>query len=201
MAIDKISPGTLKQLLLDVELPDVLDATENQEEVQLRLELARQAFEARDVKPEWFGTYQDLLEAGWSHKLAMYIAWAATPRKSRLPDTIAGLANWIGLKGPRVIYTWRSKNPAIDETVTVLQAAPLFEHRADVLAALIESASDPNYKAAPDRRTFLTLTGDLVEETAIKIKRLAGDLSELSEQDLNELAIQLEQKRREKDDV
>lgn len=201
MAIKKHTHGMLKQLVLELDLPDTLEElNETPAEVALRLEAARTKFDEREQKPGWFGVYTELIEAGWDHKRAMYIAWASAPRKDRQPGTVAELADWIGLKSPRVIYTWRSKNPAIDETVAVLQAEPLFQHRADVFHALVSSATDPNYKSAPDRRTFFTLTGDLVEEKQLRIKRLASDLSDLTEEELAALEVELSESKGPDDD-
>lgn len=163
---------------------------ETLEEIQARLEGARLAFLALPEKPEWFGEYEELIEAGWGHRVSVYIAWASTPKKRRMPKTMGEVASLLGLNSPRQIYQWRKENPVIDETVTLMQAAPLFAHRADVIRALVESASTDDYKNAPDRRIFFNLTGDL-DESTLKVKRAATDLSDLSDEELAALEAEL----------
>jgi hypothetical protein len=68
----------------------------------------------------------------------------------------------LGLTSDRAINTWRKRNPAIDEMVAVLQAAPLWEHRSEIYAALISVATSPEYKGHNDRKLALELLGDYV---------------------------------------
>lgn len=183
----------LRQLaLMDMEVSgeEVSGVRELPDEVQARLEGARLAFLNMRPQPEWFGEYEELIEAGWGHRVAVYIAWAACPKGKRAPKTISALAQVLGLNSPRQIYEWRKQNPVIDETVSLMQAAPLFAHRADVIQALVDSAKTPDYKNAPDRRLYFNLTGDL-DETTLKIKKAATDLSDLTDEELAALEAEL----------
>ena len=123
--------------------------------------------------------------------MAVYIAWEASPKAERNPKSIQELATSVlGLKGPRVIYTWRKKYATIDDTISIMQAAPLFEHRRDVIEAMVAVAKDPDYKGHQDRKMFFEMIGDYVPRSAVEVddKRKARDLSELSDEELDKLA-------------
>ena len=141
------------------------------EEARLREETARRAFEAETgERPAWYEEYEKLRAGGWPFRVAMYIAWAAVPKKHRFPRSLDEMASLMGLNSPRAIYVWRQRNQAIDEQVTMAQNAIFFPARADVIDALIESASVPDYRHAPDRRTYLQVTGDLADEVNVKVQ-------------------------------
>jgi hypothetical protein len=163
------------------------------EEAALRSETARQALEMRgiDERPGWMETYLKLREAGWPWRVAVFIAWAASPRNGRWPRNQEELATQVlGLTSDRQIGKWRARNPAINETITLLQAAPLFEHRADIYEALIKSASTPDYKNKPDRQLALEMLGDYVPRLRVDKRDLKDveDLDELSDEELEKLA-------------
>lgn len=123
---------------------------------------ARQRFLEQSEDCPWLRDYLQLRLEGWDWRKAAYIAWAASPMNGRWPDTQQKLATEIlGLRSDRTIRTWRDKDPKIDERVARLQIEPLMQHRRDVIMALIESAQVIGKNGAPDRRTYLTMTGDL----------------------------------------
>lgn len=134
----------------------------------------------------WFDDYLKLIEQGWPWRTATYIAWASSPKENRFPRTLKELATEIlGLTGPRVIYVWREKYPTIDQVVALMQAAPLYEHRRDVIEALIKSARDPDYKSFNDRRLFLEMIGDYTPKSKLELGKAAkGDEQELSDEEL-----------------
>jgi hypothetical protein len=152
------------QLVMALEVEEVISdqsSVISVEEARLRSETAREAF--RGVEVLWKDEYTRLVEGGWPWRVAAYIAWAASPKNSRMPKTQDELAqNHLGLTSDRAINTWRKKNPAIDEMVAVLQAAPLWEHRAEIYDALIQVATSPEYKGHNDRKLALELLGDYV---------------------------------------
>ena len=41
----------------------------------------------REVAPRWMELYKRLIEGGWKWRVAVYIAWAAQPKKYRWPLT------------------------------------------------------------------------------------------------------------------
>lgn len=169
MAIREPKPGDYEQLLLDLDLPETelyLDAEQTPEQVRARLEAAAVAFNGQNELPEWYEAYDRLRMAGWSHADAAYIAWAATPRNGRKPGTLKELAVQVcGYTSPRQIHKRRAMNPVIDEAVALMQAEELFEGRADVIDALIRSASTNDYKNKPDRELYFKLRGELVEQS------------------------------------
>jgi hypothetical protein len=156
------------QLTLPLDLEEVSGSTSqvsgevlSAEEVRLRSETARAALAGVDVA--WKGEYQKLVEGGWNWRVAAYIAWASSPKASRTPKTQDELAQQhLGLTSDRAINTWRKRNPAIDEMVAVLQAAPLWEHRSEIYAALVSVATSHEYKGHNDRKLALELLGDYV---------------------------------------
>lgn len=136
----------------------------------------------------WFGQYLELAKAGFTWRVAAYIAWASSPKVNRWPKSQDAFAREVlGLTSDRVIITWRQKNPSIDSTIGQLQSQPLFEHRADVFDALIDSASTKNYKNHQDRKLFLEITGDYNPKIKIEDSRAPGtgeDYSALSDEEL-----------------
>jgi len=111
--------------------------------------------------PVYYEQFLELCHNGWPWRVAAYIAWAASPRQGRWPRTQEELAVLVlGLTSDRQIAAWRKKNPAIDDLISHLQVAPMLAHRADVIQALVVSASDPDYKGHGDRKLYLEITGD-----------------------------------------
>jgi hypothetical protein len=208
--IRKNDPKDLEQLALGLDLPEPEEeAGLSRDEVMRMSMAAMQALEAgqetasqaRSDNNAWFSDYLRLKELGFSWRVAAYIAWEASPRGSRWPGTVAELATEVlGLKSPRVIYTWRKKNPAIDEIISVMQTEPLYEHRRDVIEALIAVASDPDYKGHADRKLFFEMIGDYVPRSQVdmgKKKVSDDDLSELSDEELLRLTERLKDKEAE----
>ena len=179
----------LRNIPLGLEIEEI-EPGDSPHEARMRSETARGKFDRLEQKPEWFQRYDELRSSGWSWRVAVYIAWASSPRKTRWPRSQEELATEVlGLTSDRQIWTWRQKNQAIDETVAILQAAPLFEHRADIFRALIESASSPDYKSHQDRKIALEMLGDYVPRLRVDdARRGADDLSELSDDELARLA-------------
>jgi hypothetical protein len=183
------------QLSFDLDLPieDAASTALSADEVRLRSETARQAFEGRtDMK--WLEEYSRLRDGGWDWRVAAYIAWAGSPRSSRNPKTQDELAReHLGLTSDRAIATWRKKNPAIDEMVALLQASPLWDYRAEVFQALTDNAIKPDYKTHNDRKLFLELTGDYIPSSKLAAMITQNgisknDLSEMSDEELLKLA-------------
>jgi hypothetical protein len=185
-------PGYFQQMALDLVIEEEPVAQTGNvpptlEEARLRSEAARQLLE--DGSGRWMEDYSSLREAGWPWRVAAYIAWASSPKIGREPKTLADLANVLGLTSPRTIHHWRETNPAINEVIATLQAAPLMEHRRDVFDALVRSASDGDHRSNPDRKLFLEITGDYVPRAKVEVGRGdPKDLSSLSEDELDLLA-------------
>jgi hypothetical protein len=138
----------------------------------------------------WLEDYFLLREARWPWRVAAYIAWAGSPRQRRWPHTQLQLAqDVLGLNSDRVILTWRKKNPAIDETVALMQSAPLYQYRRDIYDALIQSASEPGYRNHPDRKLALEMMGDFVPRAQLDLKKPfdPDDLSEYSTAELKQI--------------
>lgn len=110
---------------------------------------------------EWWQDYLELTARGWDWRKAIYIAWAASPAKSRAPATQEELATKVlGLASDRVIRKWKTDHPEMDDEIVSMQAAPLLRHRRDVYQALVTSATDPDPKSHQDRKLALELMGD-----------------------------------------
>jgi hypothetical protein len=146
-------------------------------------------FEQEQKDADWVGTYRMLRDAGWHWRMACYIAWQSSPRKLRWPKNQDELATQVlGLTSDRVITTWRQKNPAIDELVSLMQSIPLMADRADVFRALATSAADADHRSNPDRKLFFEMTGDYTPRTKVDIRKDVGDLSQYSEEELERIA-------------
>lgn len=132
------------------------------QELAFRQRLVREGKLAEgDELPSWAEAYQNLLNAGVRPRIAAYVAWATMPKKYRYPETQEKLAvDFLGLNSDRVISTWRKKFPEIDAMITELQAQAMLEFRPGAFYALGSVASDPSYRANPDRRLFFEMTQD-----------------------------------------
>lgn len=186
-------PEEYKQIALDLDVEAEGDGFISPEEARRRSEAARMAFEALGERaPKWAEEYVRLRAGGWPWRQAAYIAWASTPKTMREPKTQDELARkYLGLSSDRPIATWRKRNPLIDEMVAALQAAPLWEHRAEIYRALLAVAVRPEYKSHNDRKLALELLGDYVPASKLvaeMTRRVKGDLSELSDDELAALA-------------
>ena len=138
--------------------------------------------------PSWADLYQQLINAGVRGRIAAYIAWATMPKKYRFPETQEKLAvEVLGLTSDRAIATWRKKYPEIDMMVSELQAEAMLEYRPGAFHALGTVASDPSYRANPDRRLFFEMTRDYTPRQKIEGDgnstvghKLLGQLKKLS---------------------
>lgn len=159
-------------------LPDVdLESNETPEQARKRLDLARENFlKLKPKAKERFGWYEDYAfmveEKHWPHWLAVYIAWSTSARVDRYPETLEKLCqDVIGWTSARQLHKLkkRMRNDGfdIDASITLMRSRALFEHRSRVDAALIESASKPDYKNKPDRELFYTLVGDKSDQAPV----------------------------------
>jgi hypothetical protein len=191
------------QLPLELDLPVSDETMVSPEEARIRSEAAQKALElmfGKSGAPRWLEEYFELARGGWPWRVAAYIAWASSPRAGREPKTQDELARFhLGLTSDRAITTWRRKNPAIDETVRMLQSGPLFKHRAEIFTALVAVAVKPEYKSHNDRKLAFELMGDHIPTSKLQaeLKRRGigvDDLSELSDDELMALARVVEEK-------
>lgn len=214
MAIDpkKLSGDNLIQLALELDV-EVIEADDfiSPEEAKRRSETALLALKDRLKQDQdkldkilasrdsfdpkslvnvfgWGDDFYHLLGLGWPWRVAAYIAWASSPKLRRYPRTQEELATSVlQLTSDRQISTWRKKYPAIDETIGLMQAAPLMDHRRDAFEALAASASDPTHHGAQDRKTFFTMTTDYVPHQKVDFQREKVDPVDMSDAELQEL--------------
>jgi len=197
--LKNLNPEYFEQLSLGLEIDENED--EGGEVVFTTEEKARRSFASRQIlekmistdpkKEEWFATFQRLMESNWPWRVACYVAWASSPKYTRWPQTQDEFAKKVlGLTSDRVIATWRKKSPDIDGAVSLLQSATMLEHRADVIKALVASASSKDHRSNPDRKLFFEMTGDYTPRSKVDIGvPVSGeDLSQLSEAQLMEIA-------------
>jgi hypothetical protein len=185
----KLTAGEVEQLaLIDDALDDGVERSITQDEARMISESARKTFEGV-ARPAWFDDYLSLREAGWSWRVAAYIAWAASPVTQRNPKNQSELAtDVLGLRSDRTIRKWKENNPAIEEAIAVAQASPLLKHRREIYTALTVSAMNSEAKHHSDRKLASVLLGDYVEKKDVHLSGKAKDLSELSDGELAELA-------------
>lgn len=149
----------------------------------------------REVPPRWMDLYKRLVDGGWKWRVAVYIAWAAQPKKYRWPETQEELAiKCMGLTSDRAIATWRKKNATIDETISMLQGAIIFDALPDALNAMVEVASESDYKGHQDRKLMFemaqiyTPSSKITAEMAKKlINSNPDDLEDMSDEDLRRI--------------
>lgn len=149
----------------------------------------------REVPPRWMDLYKRLVEGGWKWRVAVYIAWSAQPKKYRWPSTQEELAvQCLGLTTDRAIATWRKRNPSIDETISMLQGSIIFDSLPDALNAMVEVATESDYKGHQDRKLMFEMAGVYTPSskiTAEMAKRLVNsnpdDLEDLSDEELRRI--------------
>lgn len=198
MAIAKPIYHLPEQMTLIVEVEQDLpsDGSLSAEEVRARSETARSAFiqlKGEGKVAGWYEEFENLVQGGWDWRVAAYIAWASSPRENRLPKTQDELARLhLGLTSDRAISTWRKKNPVIDQMVAALQAAPLWEQRADHFKALNEGAikAGSDYKFYRHLELAFKMRGEFIptSKQMIALKKKAdGGVEDLDDAELDEL--------------
>ncbi|CAK0773955.1 conserved hypothetical protein [Gammaproteobacteria bacterium] len=207
--------GSLQQLALNIKveevdaenagLTDVEKARRSQEALMVLKDLLSQGNPRSftDVisrgaanSAAWADEFYQLLDYGWPWRIAVYIAWASSPKDSRYPKTQAELATkMLGLTSDRAISTWRTNNPGIDEAIGLMQAAPLLNHRREVFEALAKAASDKSFHGAQDRKTFLTMTNDYVPHQKVEFEKKPGSPVEMSDAELDDEIKKLESQK------
>jgi len=172
------------------------------EEVRQRSEAALSALSALRLKnpesgkvgqPTWWDLYQQLHDGGWSWRVAVYIAWAAQPKRYRQPETQYELATQcLGLTSDRPISTWRKRNPAIDNTVGMLQGAIIFNALPDAYDAMIRVATEADYKGHQDRKLMFEMAGVYTPRISAELRKRGltmDDLAEMSDDELEAIAV------------
>lgn len=185
----------LQQMMLDLDLPEVQMDGISPEQARLRSETARQALEtlSGNDAPAWLADYYMLKAKGWPFPQAAYIAWASSPTDLRVPKTQRELSFLLGLSSDRAISTWRKDDPAILETIALMQSAPLFMSRADSFANLVAGMkkSGEDYKFFNYLKMHLEMTGDYIptsELVANLKKKISTDASDYSDDEIAVLA-------------
>jgi hypothetical protein len=203
MSIKRVTQLELENFALGIELAEEADAKVllSVADVRAREILFRKTLvennviDASEEIPSWADVYQNLLNANVRPRIAAYIAWATMPKKFRYPDTQENLAKeYLGLTSDRAIATWRKKYPEIDMMISQLQAESMLEYRPGAFHALGTVASDPSYRANPDRRLFFEMTKDYTPRQKIEGdsgstvgRKVLGELKKKTTADLIEL--------------
>lgn len=161
----------------------------------LRMKVKDDGGNVIEVAPRWMDLYKRLIEGGWKWRVAVYIAWASQPKKYRWPLTQEELAiKCLGLNSDRAIATWRKKNSTIDETISMLQGSIIFDALPDALNAMVEVATESDYKGHADRKLLFemaqvyTPSSKITAEIAKKLSKSSLDESDLSDQELRDIS-------------
>lgn len=212
MPLDK----PIYQMLLP--LDGVEEAVQNDlllsaEQVRERSEAAMAALAAvrmkdpengKEITPRWMELFKRLHDGGWPWRVAVYIAWAAQPKAYRYPETQELLAtNCLGLNSDRAISTWRKRNPAIDDTVAILQGALIFEALPDAYDAMIKVATDADYKGHQDRKLLFEMAGVYTPRISAELSKRGlnmDDLAGMSDEELETIAAAAKNRHAEQND-
>jgi hypothetical protein len=141
----------------------------------------------------WFDDYIQL-HAFFPWRVAAWIAWAASPKNNRWPKRQEELATQVlGLSSDRAIGNWRRKYPDIDKALSVMQAAPLMDHRRDAFEALAYSAAQKSHRSNPDRKLFFEMTGDYAPRMTLEqLKEFNPEnIDEMDEKELRSMSKEL----------
>ena len=133
----------------------------------------------------WFAIYQILVEEkGRPWRQAAYMAWKAWPG-DKWPESQQEMAKILGLTSDRQFYTWRAKDPSIDEQIQLLWDQLVKDQVMEVDRASLIVAMERDYKATQERRLFYQRHGILDQETTVRIR--LDDVSQLSDAELQKL--------------
>lgn len=122
----------------------------------------------QDGLNQWRLLYGSLRDMGWPWRVAAYIAWEASPKLGRWPETVKDLATQVlGLTSDRQIYTWRQKNPMIEELIVKMRTDPLMAHLPKIWQAFIDVATTADYKSIPAMRMAFEMAGIYREQKEI----------------------------------
>jgi hypothetical protein len=193
------------QLPLGFDLIGIEEATQQDERLSseaaltalsaLRIKTRDDSGKEIEVSPRWMDLYKRLIEGGWKWRVAVYIAWASQPKKYRWPETQEELAiKCLGLTSDRAIATWRKKNDTIDETISMLQGSIIFDSLPDALNAMVEVATESDYKGHADRKLMFemaqiyTPSSKITAEIAKKLGKVNVDASDYSDDELRDIA-------------
>ncbi len=137
----------------------------------------------------WQDEYAYFRAKGFTFREAAVIAWLCMPKKQRIPATKAELAEMLGLAGTVTIRKIELKE-SVQAVVFSMSQARLLPHLASVDEALVDAASDPNYKNNQDRKTFYMRLGMLKEQHEVGVKDVQETaLRQMSEEELRQLAL------------
>lgn len=136
----------------------------------------------------WADEYAYFRGKGFTFRKAAVIAWLCLPKKQRIPETKAELAEMLGLGGTATV-----RKIELEETtqavVFSMSQARLLPHLASVDDALIQAASSPDYKNNQDRKTFYQRLGMLKDQLEVGVKEIdESALRQMSEEELMQLA-------------
>ncbi len=131
-------------------------------------------FEARILDPAQENlrpladSYLDARARGFEWRKALYIAWARLPRDARWPQSLGELASVMGLRSDRAIRVWRTKNPGIDQLIQEEMLRRVGDRTAEVLEALADLASRPDYKSTRAMELYLRVHGIYTPEQTVR---------------------------------
>lgn len=125
------------------------------------------AFELVLADLPWHDEFVALLARGYTWRKTAWIAWHSQPKQSRQPRTKTAFAELIGVSPGKL--TDYSNDPALHAAILAHRRSVLFDHLPDVYDALVQSAADPNYKSAPDRRLALEMAGEYTPRQQLNV--------------------------------
>jgi len=149
----------------------------------------RQLFELMLADLAFGPDYLAIMEEGWYWRDAAYIAWKAMPRELRQPKTEEEFCQAVGISR-RAMADRRNRNAAIDIRAAKSSVRRVVENVDEIVGALIESATNSNYKHHPDRKLALEMAGVYQPKQGLVLERggTDGDMSDLDEDELRRRA-------------
>ena len=104
----------------------------------------------------WLNAYLDLRSMGLPWKKAAFVAWDASPKQTRQPDTMLALAYLPNYKSEQVFYKWRQQDWYEQIGVNQLRMSIFTQHLAEVDRATIQAAVSGTHQ---DRKLFYEQAG------------------------------------------
>ncbi len=169
-------PSLLPSLVEPIEQPDKDWSVE-----QRQFEFALKDLPFGDV-------YAAMIEQGFRWREAAFVAWAILPKEQRVPKTKGELGALLGCSGAK-ISAMEGDRRLMTMRLKFAQLAYV-DHLPDIIAASVEVASKPSYKATSERNNIINkVLGMGTEHIQVNVGQgEAANFDEMSDEELAALA-------------
>lgn len=166
-------------------LPDAVDSKPIQDQEH---SVAKAAFELALGDMPYGDVYASMVALGFRWREAAFVAWAVQTKEQRVPKTKKELADMLGCGASKITDMERDRRLVAMRVrfakLVYVDALP------EIIAASVEVASKPSYKATPERNNIINKVLELgTERLQVDVAQSqAENFDELSDEELAALA-------------